>query len=187
MLLIKMAKDIIPKIRQIILDLCKDKDWKWKNHIESVVRNSKVLAKKTGADEEIVEIAAWMHDIAKIKGEKEGHHIIGSEEAANMLKDWSYPEEKIEKVKHCIITHSSDENYPPKTKEAKVLASADALSYFDNFEDLAYGAYKIKGLSAEEGRKFLIIKYEKSWKKLMPEARKIAKNRYDAIRLLLEN
>ena len=181
-----MVKDIIPRIRQIILDLCKNKDWKWKNHIESVVRNSELLAKKTGADKEIVEIAAWLHDITKIKGQRKGHHITGSEEAEKILREFGYPQDKIEKVKHCIITHSSDEDYPPKTNEAKVLASADALSYFDNFEDLAYGAYKIKGLSAEEGRKFLMIKYEKSWKKLMPEARKMAKKRYDAIRLLLE-
>jgi uncharacterized protein len=177
---------IIPKINKMLQDLYKGQKLNWKGHIESVVKYSKMLAKKTGADEEIVEIAALLHDIMKIKGQREGHHITGSEEAAKILKELGYPEDKIEKVKHCILTHSSDEKYLPMTKEAKAVASADALAHFDMFEDIAHSAYVKKGLDSEEARKFILGKYERSWKKMMPEAREIAKKRYDAIKLILE-
>ncbi|MCX6707254.1 MAG: HD domain-containing protein [Candidatus Woesearchaeota archaeon] len=185
MLLIMMAKDAIPRIRQIILDLCKDKDWNWKGHIESVVKYSKILAKKTGADEDIAEIAAWLHDITRMTGDPENHHISSPIEAEMILRELHYPQDKIDKVKHCINAHRGSKAIKRETIEAECVASADALSHFDNFNDLAYWTYK-KGLSAEEGRDVIMRKYERCWKKMMPEARKMAKKRYDAIRLLLE-
>jgi uncharacterized protein len=66
------------------------------------------------ADEEICEISAWLHDIKKIKGESEKHHIYGAEEAVEILKRYNYPEDRIEKIKHCIVTHSSDKSYMPQ-------------------------------------------------------------------------
>ena len=35
-------------------------------HIKAVVDNAVILAKQSGADEEIVIIAAWLHDVASI-------------------------------------------------------------------------------------------------------------------------
>ena len=178
---------MIEEIKSMILELCKDKEWDWKSHIESVVKYSKLLAKKLDADEEICEISAWLHDIKKIKGEKEKHHVHGSEEAAEILKRYNYPEDRIEKIKHCILTHSSDKNYMPESKEAQIVASADALSHFDNFLALAFVVYNLKNHSIEEGREWLIKKYETCWDKLelVPEAKEIAKEKYDAIKLIL--
>jgi putative nucleotidyltransferase with HDIG domain len=176
---------MIDKIKSMVLELCKGKDWDWKAHIESVVKYSKILADKLDADAEVVEIAAWLHDIKKLKGEKKDHHIHGAEEAGEILKKLDYPEEKIDDIKYCILTHSSDELYLPETKEAKILASADALSHFDNFAALAYGFFGQKKLNIAEGRKALIEKYDSCWKKIMPEARYLAKERYEAIMLIL--
>jgi len=176
---------MIEKIRSMVLELCKGKNWDWKVHMESVVKYSKILAKEVGADAEVLEIAAWLHDIKKLKGEKKDHHIHGAEEAGEILKKLGYPKEKIAEVQYCILTHSSDELYPAETKEAKILASADALSHFDNFAALAYGFFGQKKLNIAEGRKALLEKYYSCWKKIMPEARYLAKERYDAIRLIL--
>ena len=46
-------------------------------HIKAVVDNAVMLAKQFGADEEIVIIAAWLHDIASITDYNlyEEHHI----------------------------------------------------------------------------------------------------------------
>lgn len=171
----------------MVLGLCKDKDWDWESHIESVVKYSKLLAKKLDADEEICEISALLHDIKNIKGEKEMHHVHGSEEVAKLLKEYNYPEDRIDMVKHCILTHSSDNNYMPESKEAKIVASADALSHFDNFLALAYVVYNLKKLSIEGGREWLVKKYKDCWDKLelIPEAKEIAKDKYDAIKFIL--
>lgn len=177
---------IINKVKPIITKLCKKNTW-WRWHIESVVKYSIILAKKMNADEEIIELSAWLHDIQKIKGIRKDHHINGANEAEKILKKFGYPQNKTEQVKHCILTHSSDKNYPSESKEAKVLHNADALSHFDNFMAFAHFVYGLDKLSVEEGREVLIKKYEKNWNKLtLPEARKIAKPEYDAIKLILK-
>jgi uncharacterized protein len=181
-----MVEEIVEEIKSIILELCKDKDWEWKTHVESVVKYSKLLAKKLGADEEICEISAWLHDIKKIKGQKEKHHVHGSEEAAEILRKLHYPEDRIVRIKHCILTHSSDETYVPESVEAKIVASADALSHFDNMLSLAQYAFTAKKESVNQCRETLLKKYENSWDKLLvPEAKEIAKPKYEAIKLVL--
>jgi len=178
---------MIEEIKSMILELCKDKEWDWKAHVESVVKYSKILAKKLNADEEVCELSAWLHDIIKIRdGKRDLHHVNGSEEAVKILEKYNYPQEKIQQVKHCIITHSSDENYIPESIEAKIVASADALSHFDNLLALAHYAFVLKKESVNQCRETLLKKYEKSWKKLLiPEAKEIAKPKFEAIKLIL--
>ena len=71
---------IIKKIKTMVIELCRKDTW-WRLHIGSVVKYSKLLAKKTNADEEVLEISAWLHDIQKIKGRRELHHVNGANEA----------------------------------------------------------------------------------------------------------
>ncbi|MCK4551256.1 MAG: HD domain-containing protein [Candidatus Aenigmarchaeota archaeon] len=176
--------DSIDEIRTMILALCEKKGWIWKSHIELVVKYSVELAEKLGGDKEVVELAAWLHDIGKLEGKRENHHITGAKRAEEILKNMNYPEETIEKIKHCILTHSTDKNYPPKTMEAKIVASADALSHFDNFLALAHSC-AVRGESIDETKQTLSRKYESCWDKLMPEAKIMADAKYNAIKLIL--
>ena len=81
-------------------------------HIEAVVKNAQILAQKFGADEEIVIISAWLHDIASITDYSlyEMHHIHGANIAENILKQFNYEEEKINQVKECILNHRGSVN-----------------------------------------------------------------------------
>lgn len=177
---------VIKKIEKLIFDLCKNRrDFDWESHITLVVKFSRILARKHEADIEICVISALLHDISKLKGINKGHHIIGKDEAEIILKDLNYPKEKIEKVKHCILTHSSDKKYKPRTLEAKIVASADAMSHFYNFNALCYFMYQVKKCSIDDGKKKLLLKYKNSYDKMMPDAKKLVKQRYDAINLLL--
>jgi len=176
----------VAEIKGMVLKLCKDQEWNWKSHIEAVVKYSKLLAKKLDADEEICEISAWLHDIIKLKDSKQDNHQVkGAKEAGKILK--GYPQDKIEKIQHCIISHSSDKIYIPESKEAKIVASADALALLDNFLDLTYFVYHVRGHSVEEGRQKLIKRYKSYLYKLeyIPEAKKMAKPKYEAVKLIL--
>lgn len=177
----------VDSIRSMILDYCANQEWDWKGHIEGVVKYSKILAKQLDADEEVCEISAWLHDIIKVRdGKRELHNVYGAKEARKILKPLKYPNKKIKQVEHCIISHSTDGVHAPKSLEAKILRSADALSHFDNFSALSYYVYNMKEYNLEKGRTWLLKKYEKSWNKLiLPEAKQIAKPKYDAIMLLL--
>ncbi len=158
----------------------------YNHHFVSTVKYAKILAKKTGADEEIVEIAAWLHDIASILGNYENHHITGAEHAEKILKKYNYPKEKIKKIKHCIKAHRGSKDIPRETVEAECIADADAMSHFDNISSLFYLALVARKLDTNQAKKFIKEKLERSWKKITPRAKAIIKPKYEAAMVLLD-
>ncbi len=101
-------------------------NYRWE-HVTSVVTLAKRLALITGADIEVVEAAAWLHDIRKET--KQLHAIEGAEYAREFLKQTDFPPEKIEAVAHAIEVHMGLWRDEPLTNlEATVLWDADKLS-----------------------------------------------------------
>ncbi len=89
------------------------------------------LAQAEGADLEIVNAAALLHDAdgttpgSDVRRE---HHLRSADFAGMILKQEGWPEEKIKAVQHCIRAHRyRDDSEPPETIEAKVLFDADKL------------------------------------------------------------
>lgn len=156
-------------------------------HIEAVVKNAKILAKKYNADEEIVVIAAWLHDVASITDYSlyDKHHIYGADIAEEILKEFNYEQEKIDRVKMCIINHRGSVNNERLTIEEKCVADADAISHFDNVPNLLYLAYVEKKMSIEEGIKFVKEKLERSYRKLSDESKKFYSDKYNNVMSLL--
>lgn len=104
----------------------------WKHHVVHVVRFSRELAARAGADPEVVEIAALLHDYAEIKDYSlaEEHHLHGAAEAEKVLRALGYPEAKIEQVKTCIYCHRGSVPVEKPSKEAICVADADAMAHF---------------------------------------------------------
>ncbi|NMA44588.1 MAG: HD domain-containing protein [Candidatus Diapherotrites archaeon] len=100
-------------------------------HTERVLKNAVHIAKKEGADLEIVSLAALLHDVGRkeeLKLKKSICHAeIGAKIAREILTKHNYPKNKIDKVVGCIETHRFRKNNPPKTIEAKCLFDADKL------------------------------------------------------------
>jgi uncharacterized protein len=101
-------------------------------HVMRVYNLSIFLAENEEIDMEVLKISALLHDIARRKedNDKTGdidHAILGAEMAENILKKMDYSQEKINSVKHCIITHRFRTGNKPKTKEAMILFDADKL------------------------------------------------------------
>jgi uncharacterized protein len=87
-----------------------------------------------GVDLEILYLAALLHDIGypkqlKDKTGKVCHAQESAKMAQKILKDFKYPQEKIDKVVHCILAHRyrNQTGVKPETKEAKILFDADKL------------------------------------------------------------
>jgi len=174
-----MDKEVI----KIIEELSKDHPDILNYHIKIVAKYCKQFAKIYKANLEVVELAAWLHDIAKLRGMREGHHIAGAEESEQILRKLGYSEDIIKQVKECVLCHSSDEKYPRVTLEANVVANADSLAHFDNFIGLCQAAFCGRKLGREEARQWLLGKFERSWKKLtLPEAQKIVKPKLEMIK-----
>lgn len=101
-------------------------NYRWE-HVIAVVNLASKLAKLTEADEEIVEAAAWLHDICKES--KDNHPQEGAKFAREFLLKTDFPPEKIEAVAEAIEKHMGLwRNKPLKNLEAQVLWDADKLS-----------------------------------------------------------
>ncbi|MDP2874529.1 MAG: HD domain-containing protein, partial [bacterium] len=96
----------------------------WSYHFVPVVKNSLILAGKLGADQEIVELAALLHDYASVidKDLYPEHHLHSARLAGEVLKSFQYPEEKIVKIQRCILNHRSSLKSQRETIEEKILA-----------------------------------------------------------------
>ena len=176
----------IDKIRKLVKGTCEEGDWKY--HMLPVIKCAKKLAKIYEADEEIVELAALLHDIGRTKlHDDKNHHISGVPEAEKILKKYNYSEKIIEEVKHCVKSHRGSKNIKPETMIAKIVANADAMAHFDVLPIFFYWRRDKK--SFEEIIKWIDEKIERDWNKkiTLSKAKKIVEKKYRAIRLLLDS
>ncbi len=101
-------------------------NYRWE-HVTAVVTLAVKLAELTGADREVVEAAAWLHDVRKEAKEK--HPQEGAKFARKFLPKTDFPPEKIEAVAQAIEAHMGLWLDAPLTNlEAQVLWDADKLA-----------------------------------------------------------
>ncbi len=183
-------ENVVEEIRKFVEEECKKPTSKYGyqpyvSHFTSVHRYAKLLAENRNADIEIVELAAWLHDIGSIIHRRKDHHITSTAIAERELSKLSYPKEKIEGVKHCILAHRGSQGIKRETKEAEIIAEADAMSHFDNITGIFRAALTYEGLDEAQTQKSVKKKLVNSWDKLSPESKVIIKEKFDAAMLLL--
>ena len=144
----------------------------FKGHFEGVLKYAKMLAEKEDVDTEIIEISVLLHDMSSVRGDYEDHHIKSAKIAEDLLLKLNYPKEKIEQVKHCILAHRGSKDIKRETREAQILADADALCHFDEVDAL-FNAYKTK----EE----VLAKLKRSYNKLSERAKPLVKGKLKLI------
>ena len=124
-------------------------------HVQEVVRLALWLAGVTGADREITEAAAWLHDVCK--GEPQ-HAALGAAESLRILPQTDFPPAKIGAVADAIRQHEGmtrPKKAPPlQPLEAAILWDADKLSKL-GVQALAFSlsAPYLAGLSLAERRR----------------------------------
>lgn len=184
--------NIVERVRKIVENDCRSKNnyfgySAWTHHIAVVVKFSLKLAKKLKADIETVELAALLHDWSGIKNVRfyEEHHVHSARMAGILLSRLGYSKDRIERVKRCIYSHRASQKIKRVSIEEKCLASADAMSHITELPDLMFLAYGVRKLKTKEGAKFVLSKIERSWEKLIPEAKKMVKNDYQQAKKIL--
>lgn len=124
-------------------------------HTSEVADHVRKISKKmdlSEEDTEIVTLAAYFHDAGFIE-KAANHEDIGSEIAEKFLKEKNYPENKIEKVKECIISTK----YPPSPKNPleEILCDSDL--------------YHLGSKDYEDKTELLRVEWEKSENKIYSE------------------
>jgi len=118
---------------------------------------------------------------------RENHHITGAEIAGKKLKELNYPQEKIELVKKCILSHRGSQESDRETIEEKIIADADAMSNFDNIAGIFKAAFVYEKLEQGEAIKSVRRKLQNKWNKLhFEDSKNIIKPKYEAVMLLLK-
>ena len=179
--------EVVDSIKAELLKRCESYKEKhgydfWNDHIKYVVKNSIELAKKYGADVEIVELGALLHDIAMPSelGPREEHNVYGAQIADELLTQLNYPEDRKERVKECVLRHRGSKDLPRNTIEEECVADADVIAHFDCIPSvfhLAFGKDEFN-LSIEEGTEFVKKKLERDFNKLSDRTKIELKDRY---------
>ena len=101
-------------------------NYRWE-HVQSVARVAVRLAEILDADLEIVEAAAWLHDIAK--GQGEDHGAEGAIQAEQILAETDFPPDRVPAVCDAIRKHVGLwVRDPVEPLEAAILWDADKLA-----------------------------------------------------------
>ena len=160
----------------------------WDHHIKIVYELAKKHASEYGADLEIVAIAALLHDIASVTDASftEEHHIIGADIAEDLLNAENYPRDKISLVKKCILNHRGSRLVDKTTPEEICIADCDAMAHFYSIPSLLSMVYKEKGLSIDEGSKFVMNKLDRSYNKMSDKGKTLVKIQYEAAKNILK-
>ena len=96
-------------------------------HVSAVATLAQRLGEMLGADLDILEAAAWLHDVTKTDGAR--HAETGAEYAREILSGTDFPAEKIEAVTKTIADHIGLWRDTPLTDlHSQILWDADKLS-----------------------------------------------------------
>ncbi|MFA5856102.1 MAG: HD domain-containing protein [Candidatus Pacearchaeota archaeon] len=184
-------KNYVSLIEKIVKSRCKKQKELLNYHIIPAVEYAYQLVDIVESDKEIAILGTWLHDISKIswyskpKRDRNNHHINGSKESGRILSKLGYDPLRTKLVQECVLRHSTDKRYHPKTIEEKIVVSADSLSHLYNVPRLCKQAYSNNTSSIKDDTEWLINKCENLIAKMeIPEARNMAIKRYEQIKQL---
>ena len=175
----------INKIKQLVKKECDEfmgaNNWFYENHLLAVEKAAKfLLSNLPKANREVVLLGVWLHDLQRVRNIDGDHQKIGAREAGKVLKDFGYDAKTISRVKEMILSHACY-SIMPKTIEAKILASADAMSHYEN--DFYLRIATTGEVPAEDYNKGALEKLDRDYNKkiFFPFAKKKIESRHKSL------
>lgn len=158
-------------------------------HSQRVRNYALHLAKNQKADKLVIEISAYLHDIGRGLEKEEYHTQTSAKLAKTFLLKHDLPEEKINKIIHCIETHSRKKLYrkSPQTIEAKILYDADGLEMIG-----AVGLLRIALSAQVQNKDWNHVLKKAKWRLqiqddfLTQTAKRIAKQRQKLLKIFIQ-
>ena len=127
--------EVIHTIEEVAEGYCQqyiDDPSLWETHTQLVRAFAVKLARIEGADVQVVEIAALLHDAGKYQG-REDHHLRSVEIAADVFQTLALAESKKHLILKCIAKHRTQFAHENDELEVKIIQSADVLgTLFDD-------------------------------------------------------
>jgi len=184
----------IEKIEEIVKEACmtskrfKAHNFQW-IHTDFVRKYALALARKLNADQDVVEVAALLHDLGRIRYAVEDHEKTSARDGEKILRDLDFDEDFIKKVIGAVMAHRGSAPPEPETIEEKIVSCADAMAHFDSLLNLFYVYVRDFNKTPGEAREWILQKIDKAWNKVckMPEAKEMVKEKYKAAKLIFSD
>jgi uncharacterized protein len=159
----------------------------FEQHLSVVAEYAKRLGGTLGADLEIIELAAWLHDLSAVQdiAALPKHPGLSAEIARKLLGERGYPPERIDRVARCIASHSVPVQVGGGLPEEVCVSNADAMSQIVKPSYWLYYVFRVRQFGFTEGRDWLRQRVESNWAALIPPAREIIENEYRQVRQAL--
>ena len=182
--------EIVEKMRQEIIgrsDLFEEKTKGTKEeynlyseHVRYVHRYIQQLSEGSGADREVLELSALLHDISMTDGslDRSRHNEYSASIAEELLRQQSFPEDKIQLVKKCILNHSSKRAGYRTTEEEWILVDVDGLSHFDAVRSLYSLAHNVMELNDAEALLFIQDKLTRDYLEISEGLKYLIRDKY---------
>jgi uncharacterized protein len=162
-------------------------------HVQAVVSTALWLARLTGADQDVVEASAWLHDVRK---GTPGHGPNGAREGKRILLRTDFPLEKVPRVVDAVARHVGlyrpADALPMAPLETAILWDADKLTKL-GVQALAFNLSMsfMRGLTLEQRRSNMVEYTQSVLTRTVagmntPPARQEAARRYSAMLAMLE-
>ncbi|MDI9498207.1 MAG: HD domain-containing protein [Bacillota bacterium] len=180
MTVIEYIKDKVLRANREYLEHSPERFDFWEQHIRLVVREALALADEYGADREIVELGALLHDMALLSrvGTRQDHHINGAAIADRLLTEYGYPDDRKKRVLGCVLHHRSSQN--AENIEELCVGDADILSHFHNIPMCFNSAFRSSRISTGSVDEWISY-FEQEWNDLSERTKVKFRQRYENI------
>ena len=151
-------------------------------HLTVVADCAAILAKRLGADLEVVELAAYLHDISAVCDPTTlpDHPKRSADLAVRILLEYGYPGGRASDVAQAIASHSDPLPMGSASPEEVSVSNADAVARILRPAYWMYFAFAVRKYGFEEGRLWLRTLLERQWCGLIEPAKELAGEQYAA-------
>jgi len=149
-------------------------------HLAVVADCAARLADHLRADSEVVELAAYLHDLSAVcdPATLPVHPEASARLAAQLLTERGYPPQTITAVADAIALHSAPLALGQASPEAVCLSNADAAARILRPAYWLYFAFRVRSQAFEEGRCWLRTLLETQWRDLIEPAKDLVGTQY---------
>ena len=165
----------------------------WVGHIIPVKNISLRLQKQYGGEKEIIEPAAYMHDLGRtipylnmLQKFGVGHEVSGYHYARFKLRQFSCDDKINERIARCVLTHagSGQSIYAPENIEEEIIMNADSITVIEQHEYLFAIHYSTHGKDLAKSMEWFLRKLDRSYetKITLPGLKDEFKNLYKELR-----
>lgn len=156
-------------------------------HLALVVEFGAKLAPQLGADAEVVELAAYLHDLAAVRdiADVKEHAALGADLSRRLLIQQGYSAQKARRVAECVASHSFPVPAGKNSPEEVCISHADAVARIVRPAYWLFYAFQVRKFDFVEGSQWLLEFAEKSWEQLVPAAKQMAQEGLMLTRRLL--